>query len=125
MKPTFFKSASEFQRWLQRHHGTERELLVGFHRKELGRGMTYPEALDAALAYGWIDGVRKRLDAESYTIRFTPRKPDSIWSAVNIKRVQELISQGRMKPPGLGAFRERDDRKTRQYSYEREHAQFD
>ena len=125
MQPTFFESASEFQRWLKRHHDIERELLVGFYKKALGRGITYPEALDAALAYGWIDGVRKGLDAERYTIRFTPRKPDSVWSMVNIKRAQELISQGRMKAPGLRAFRERDERMARRYSYEREHAQLD
>ena len=81
--------------------------------------------LDEALAFGWIDGVRKRLDAASYTIRFTPRRPGSIWSAVNIARARELEAGGRMRPPGLCAFRERDERKTRQYSYEREHTSLD
>jgi len=126
MKPAFFKSAADFRRWLEQHHATARELLVGLYRKESGRGgITYPEALDAALSFGWIDGVRKRIDADAYTIRFTPRKPGSIWSAVNIERVRELTSQGLMQPPGLRVFRERDERKTRQYSYERERGKLD
>jgi uncharacterized protein YdeI (YjbR/CyaY-like superfamily) len=98
---------------------------VGFYKKELGRGLTYPEALDAALSFGWIDGVRKRLDAKAYTIRFTPRKPGSVWSVVNIRCARELIAQGLMEAPGLRAFRERDEKKTRQYSYEREQARLD
>ena len=126
MKPAFFKSPTDFRDWLARHHADAGELLVGFYRKESGRGgIAYPEALDAALSFGWIDGVRKRLDAEAYTIRFTPRKPGSTWSAVNIARVGELTSRGLMQPPGLRAFQERDERKTRQYSYEREQAELD
>ena len=125
MKPTFFKSAADFRGWLDKHHATARELLVGFYRKELGRGITYPEALDEALSFGWIDGVRKRIDVKAYTIRFTPRKPGSIWSVVNIQRVRELTSRGRMKPSGLRVFRERDEHKTRQYSYERDHTRLD
>jgi uncharacterized protein YdeI (YjbR/CyaY-like superfamily) len=125
MKPTFFKSAAEFRGWLDTHHAIDRELLVGFYKKESGRGITYQEVLDEALSFGWIDGVRKRIDAEAYTIRFTPRKPGSVWSAVNIQRVQELISRGLMKPAGLRVFQERDERKTRQYSYEREHGILD
>lgn len=113
MKPSFFPSAAGFRGWLDRHHASAAELLAGFHKKESGRGgITYPEALDAALCYGWIDGVRKRFDAESYTVRFTPRKPGSLWSAVNIARVRELIAQGLMQPPGLRAFAERNERKT-------------
>ena len=126
MKPAFFPSAADFRDWLAQHHADAREVLVGFYKKESGRGgMAYPEALDAALAFGWIDGVRKRLDAEAYTIRFTPRKPGSTWSAVNIARVGELTAQGLMKPPGLRVYAERDERKTRQYSYEREQGQLD
>jgi uncharacterized protein YdeI (YjbR/CyaY-like superfamily) len=120
MKPTFFKSAEDIRRWLDKNHGSASELLVGFYRKASGRGITYPEALDEALSFGWIDGVRTRMDAEAYTIRFTPRRPGSIWSAVNIRRVQELIAQGRMHAPGLRVFNERDAQKARQYSYERE-----
>lgn len=123
MKPAFFKSAVDFREWLDQHHAAARELLVGLYRKESGRGgITYPEALDAALSFGWIDGVRKRIDVDAYTIRFTPRKPGSIWSAVNTARAQELIAQGLMKPSGLRVFRECDQRKMRQYSYEREQA---
>jgi uncharacterized protein YdeI (YjbR/CyaY-like superfamily) len=126
MKPAFFQSAADFRDWLAQHHADARELLMGFYRKESGRGgITYPEALDEALSFGWIDGVRKRIDAESYTIRFTPRKPGSIWSAVNIQRVGELTARGLMKPPGLRVYAERDERKSRQYSYEREQAQLD
>ncbi|MGO9011356.1 MAG: YdeI/OmpD-associated family protein [Bryobacteraceae bacterium] len=126
MKPAFFKSAADFRGWLDQHHATTRELLVGLYRKGSGRGgITYPQALDAALSFGWIDGVRKRIDADAYTIRFTPRKPGSIWSAVNIERVRELTSQGLMQPSGLRVFRERDEQRTRQYSYERERGKLD
>jgi uncharacterized protein YdeI (YjbR/CyaY-like superfamily) len=120
MRATFFNSAADFRRWLDEHHATASELLLGFYKKALGRGITYPEALDEALCFGWIDGVRRGVDAETYTIRFTPRRPRSNWSEVNIRRVQELLSQRRMKPPGIKAFRERDERKAAQYSYERE-----
>ena len=100
-------------------------MLLGFYKKELGRGIRYGEALDAALAFGWIDGVRKRLSAEAYTIRFTPRKARSIWSAVNIKRAKELESAGRMAAPGLQAFHERDEKRAKLYSYERATAKLD
>jgi uncharacterized protein YdeI (YjbR/CyaY-like superfamily) len=125
MTPVFFESAAEFRRWLSKHHGNASELLVGFYRKKSSRGMTYPEALDEALSFGWIDGVRKRFDEESYTIRFTPRKPGSVWSQVNIRRARELISLRKMRAPGLHAFQLRDEQKTKQYSYERAQAQFD
>lgn len=108
----FFQSAAEFHRWLEEHHATARELLVGFYRKELGRGIAYSEALDEALAFGWIDGIRKRVDGETYTIRFTPRKPRSVWSAINTRRVRQLISQGLMQPSGLRVFRERREQPT-------------
>jgi uncharacterized protein YdeI (YjbR/CyaY-like superfamily) len=126
VKATFFETAADFRRWLNAHHGKAGELLVGFHTRGSGRGgITYQEALDQALAYGWIDGVRKRVDAHAYTIRFTPRKKGSFWSLVNTKRVGELIKAGRMKAPGLKAFRERDPARTHKYSYEREHLTLD
>jgi uncharacterized protein YdeI (YjbR/CyaY-like superfamily) len=125
MTPAFFKSAADFRGWLGQHHATEAEVLVGFYRRALGRGITYPEALDEALCFGWIDGVRRRIDAEAYTIRFTPRKPRSNWSAVNTERVRALVSQGRMKPSGLRVFHERDERKTAQSSNERDGARLD
>lgn len=126
MTPTFFKSAATFRAWLSRHHDSEQELLVGFHKVATGRPtMTYKEALDEALAFGWIDGVRRRLDDASYTIRFTPRRPTSIWSAVNIRRVKELEADGRMAPAGLAAFASRDEKRSAIYSYERRHAELD
>jgi uncharacterized protein YdeI (YjbR/CyaY-like superfamily) len=126
MKPVFFDSQAEFHRWLEQHHNTASELLVGFYKKQSARGaITYKEALDEALCFGWIDGVRKGIDAVSYTIRFTPRKPRSIWSLVNTSRARQLSRLGLMKPPGLRAFRARNEKKTRQYSYERHRSVFD
>ena len=119
MPPKFFRSAKLFDLWLQSHHATRRELEVGFHKVASGkRSITYPEALDAALCYGWIDGMRRSLDATSYSIRFTPRRPDSIWSAVNVRHVARLEAAGLMQPAGLKAFRERDPKKVEQYSFE-------
>jgi len=126
MKATFFKSADEFRNWLEKNRDKQQELLLGFYKKVSGQGgITYPEALDEALAFGWIDGVRKSLDDASYTIRFTPRKPKSIWSMVNIKRVGELTKLGRMRPSGLKAFEGRDLKKAKQYSYERKTSKLD
>ncbi len=126
MHPTFFDTASGLRRWLRSNHREAAELWIGFHKKSSGRGgITYQEALDEALCFGWIDGVRRSCDESSYTIRFTPRKPASIWSAVNIRRVGQLIETGRMTTAGLAAFARRDPNKSRQYSYERGEAQFD
>jgi uncharacterized protein YdeI (YjbR/CyaY-like superfamily) len=120
MKATFFKSAEEFRRWLDKNHDKQQELLLGFYKKASGRGgITHREALDEALACGWIDGVVKSLDDASYTIRFSPRKAKSIWSLVNIKRVGELTKLGRMRPSGLKAFEARDLKRAKLYSYER------
>jgi uncharacterized protein YdeI (YjbR/CyaY-like superfamily) len=97
-------------------------LLVGFYNKESGKGgLTYPQALDEALCFGWIDGVRRNVDASSYSIRFTPRKPSSNWSEVNTKRMHELIADERVHASGLSAFEKRDPEKTKQYSYEERH----
>jgi uncharacterized protein YdeI (YjbR/CyaY-like superfamily) len=126
MSPVFFKTAAAFRAWLARHHDSATELLVGLHKVASGRkSITYHEALDEALAFGWIDGVRRRLDDDSYSIRFTPRKPTSIWSAVNIKRVKELKAAGRMSPAGLAAFATRDEKRSAIYSYERGAAALD
>jgi uncharacterized protein YdeI (YjbR/CyaY-like superfamily) len=120
MKPRFFRTAAAFHDWLDKNHETQAELVVGFHKKGSGRtSLSYQEALDEALVFGWIDGVRHRVDESSYTIRFTPRRPTSIWSAVNIKRVEELTAAGRMRPPGLEAFEKRDPKKSAIYAYER------
>ena len=117
MTPRFFRSAAAFRTWLAAHHARERELLVGFYHRGSGRGgITYPEARDEALCFGWIDGVRRNYDAASYTIRFTPRKPGSNWSLVNIGRVRALAAAGKMDAAGLREFRGRARKQT--YSYE-------
>jgi len=126
MKPTFFKSASAFRAWLETHHAASRELWVGFYKKASGKkGLTYPEAVDAALCFGWIDGVKKRVDEDSYMHRFSPRTTGSIWSTINTRRAQELIALGLMAPPGLDVFERRDRAKTKLYSYENRPAAFD
>jgi len=119
MEPLFFQSGAEFRKWLERHHGNIPELLVGFYRRgAVKQGLGYAQAVDEALCFGWIDGVRKSRDAESYTIRFTPRKPGSVWSAVNLKRARELIESERMAPSGLAAFEGRDRKRAGLYAYE-------
>jgi uncharacterized protein YdeI (YjbR/CyaY-like superfamily) len=121
IKPTFFATAAHFRKWLTKHHASETELWVGFYKKATGKpSITYPEAVDQALCFGWIDGVRKSLDDESYVNRFTPRRTGSIWSTVNIKRAKELIELGEMQPAGAKAFAARDAKKTRMYSFERD-----
>jgi uncharacterized protein YdeI (YjbR/CyaY-like superfamily) len=117
----FFEDATAFRRWLQRHAGTASELIVGFHKVDSGRpSLTWPESVDEALCFGWIDGVRKRIDDASYQIRFTPRKTTSIWSAINIAKFHALQAQGRMTPAGEQAFAHRKDHRSVVYSYEQE-----
>lgn len=119
MRPTFFRSATEFRRWLNAHHASADELWVGYYKKDSGKpSITWPESVDEALCFGWIDGLRKNVDRVSYKIRFSPRKPTSIWSAVNIKRVQALNAQGRMRSAGLRAFAARRRNRSGVYSYE-------
>jgi len=126
VKPRFFRTPEAFRKWLEKNHDAKDELLVGFYKKGSGRpSMTWPESVDEALSFGWIDGVRKRIDDESYSIRFTPRRKGSIWSAVNIERVSELRNEGRMRPAGLRAFEARTERKSRVYSYENGMGQLD
>src|SRR6476660_3313186 len=118
-KPTFFKSGAEFRVWLDKHHAQTSELLLGFHKTSSRKGgISYKQALDEALCYGWIDGVRTNYDAESYTIRFTPRKARSHWSRINIKRAAELKAARLMQAAGLAAYEKRDESKTINYSYE-------
>jgi uncharacterized protein YdeI (YjbR/CyaY-like superfamily) len=122
----FFESPAELRAWLERHHAEAAELWLGFYKKGAGRpSVTYHEAVDEALCFGWIDGVRKGLDADSYTNRFTPRKPNSYWSRVNVRRAEVLISLGRMHPSGRAAFDARDPARTEQYSFERETSELD
>ena len=125
-KAKYFKSGAEFRAWLESNHDRASELLLGFYKKSASKkGITYPEALDEALAFGWIDGVRRGVDEERYTIRFTPRKARSIWSNVNVKRVGELIAAGRMRDPGLATFAKRAAERSGIYSYEREPIELD
>jgi uncharacterized protein YdeI (YjbR/CyaY-like superfamily) len=126
VKPTFFSSQSDFRRWLEANHDDVAELWVGFHKKASGKpSISYPEALDEALCFGWIDGVRKSLGDTSYTIRFTPRKAKSTWSRVNIARAEDLEKLGRMAPSGSKAFAAREEARSGTYSYENRPQKFD
>jgi uncharacterized protein YdeI (YjbR/CyaY-like superfamily) len=121
MTATFFAKQSEFRKWLDKNHKKETELLVGFYKINSGKpSMTWSQSVDEALCFGWIDGVRKSIDKDSYQIRFTQRKPTSIWSAVNIKKIEELTKQGLMQPAGLVSFENRKENKSKIYSYENE-----
>jgi uncharacterized protein YdeI (YjbR/CyaY-like superfamily) len=118
-KPQFFHSPSAWRAWLEKHHVESEELWVGFYKRDSGRpSITWPESVDGALCFGWIDGVRKSIDDISYKIRFTPRKPQSVWSAVNVRRVNELSTLGLMRAAGLAAFQRRDEDRSGIYSYE-------
>ena len=122
MKPRFFATPAALRKWLEQHHGSATELWVGLYKKGSGRpSVTWPEVVDEALCVGWIDGVRRSIDDERYMNRLTPRKPNSNWSAVNVRRVGELKKQGRMRPAGLEAFARRREDKTATYSYEQRH----
>ena len=122
VKPIFFVKPVAFRAWLEKNHRTADELRVGFYRKDSGRaGITWPEAVDQALCFGWIDGVRHRIDELSYSNRFTPRRAHSTWSAVNIGRVAVLTEQGLMHPAGLAAFERRSEAKSGIYAYEQRH----
>lgn len=117
--PTYFATPADFRAWFAGHAATSTELLVGFMKRGTGQpSITWPESVDEALCFGWIDGVRRRIDDERYTIRFTPRKASSHWSAVNIARMAALQAEGRMSPAGLAAFDRRTEARSRQASYE-------
>lgn len=119
MNPTFFETPDDFRAWLAEHHAAVAALWVGFRKKGSGRrSITWPESVDEALCFGWIDGVRRRVDAESYMIRFTPRRAGSVWSSVNVGRVRVLTELGRMRPAGLAAFRAREEGRSGIYSHE-------
>lgn len=118
-KPRFFATPEELRAWFVDHHDAHDELLVGFHKKATGTPcITWAESVDEALCFGWIDGVRRSLDDNRYTIRFTPRRARSIWSAKNLVRFRELTDEGRVKPAGKRAFEARDEARTNQYSFE-------
>ncbi|HTO16606.1 MAG TPA: YdeI/OmpD-associated family protein [Edaphocola sp.] len=121
MTPIFFSKQSHFRAWLENNHNIETEILIGFYKVNSGKpSMIWSESVDVALCYGWIDGVRKSIDEESYQIRFTKRKHSSIWSAVNIKKIEVLTKQGLMQPAGLASFQNRKESKSKIYSYENE-----
>jgi len=126
MKVRHFASAAKLREWLARRHATATELWVGFHKKATGKpSVTWPESVDEALCYGWIDGIRKSLGETSYAIRFTPRRKGSIWSAVNIRRAAVLRAEGRMAAAGLAAFEVRKENKSGIYSYEQRRDRLD
>jgi uncharacterized protein YdeI (YjbR/CyaY-like superfamily) len=115
----FFKSPNYFRKWLEKNHNKVQEQWVGFYKKSTGKSsLDWPKSVDEALCFGWIDGIRKSIDDESYKIRFTPRKPGSNWSAINLKKIDELIKLGLMKPAGMKVYNERKINKTGEYSYE-------
>lgn len=121
IQPTFFATQSDFRKWLDKNHSKATELFVGFYKVNSAKAsMTWSQSVDQAICFGWIDGVRKSIDNESYFIRFTPRKPTSIWSAINIKKVEELSKQGLMQTAGLVSFNLRKEHKSKIYTYERE-----
>jgi uncharacterized protein YdeI (YjbR/CyaY-like superfamily) len=118
--PNFFSTKSSFRKWFEKNHDKATELLVGFYKVNSGKqSLTWSESVDEAICFGWIDGIRKSIDAESYSIRFTPRKPGSIWSAINIQKVENLSKQGLMHPSGIAAFQKREEKKSAIYSYEK------
>jgi uncharacterized protein YdeI (YjbR/CyaY-like superfamily) len=118
--PVFFPKPDEFRKWLEKNHLTETELLVGYYKVGTRKpSMTWSESVDEALCFGWIDGIRRSVDNESYCIRFTPRNPKSNWSAVNIKKVEEMIRLGKMMPVGLAAYEKRLESRSAIYSYEK------
>ena len=126
MKPKFFTNPLKFRKWLEDNHNKKKELLVGFYKKSSGKpSITWPESVGQALCFGWIDGIRNSIDAESYSIRFTPRNPRSTWSAINIKKVEELKKLGLMKPAGLAAYSRKEENNSNIYSFEQRIVQFD
>jgi uncharacterized protein YdeI (YjbR/CyaY-like superfamily) len=122
-KPVYFATPAKFRAWLEAHHATSTELVVGFHKVGSGKPcMTWSESVDEAVCFGWIDGVRNSLGANAYAIRFTPRKPTSIWSAINVDKVAALRKANKMHPAGEAAFAKRTDAKTGVYAFERNEA---
>ena len=125
MKPKFFPTQEDFRKWLEENHEKEAEISVGFYRVGLGNNyMNWSEAVDQAICFGWIDGIRRKVDEESYSNRFTPRRANSNWSAVNIEKVRVLTEKGLMKPAGIAAFEKRKEEKSAIYAYENEAKQF-
>jgi len=125
MSILFFPTQSHLRKWFEKNHNKVDELWVGYYKKDTGKpSITWPESVDEALCFGWIDGICKSIDEESYKIRFTPRRKGSNWSAVNTKRIKELIKLGLVKPAGLEVFKKRDEKKTNRYSFEQKNVKF-
>jgi uncharacterized protein YdeI (YjbR/CyaY-like superfamily) len=125
VRPHFFADLAAWRRWLEEHHADAEEISVGFWKRGTGKpSLTWPESVDGALCFGWIDGVRHSIDERRYRIRFTPRRPGSNWSAINVRRIEELIAAGQVHEAGLAAYRARTAEKTAVYAYERAHAAF-
>ena len=125
MPHTFFAKQSGFRNWLKKNHKKETEFIVGFYKVDSGKpSMTWSQSVDEALCFGWIDGVRTSIDKDSYQIRFTQRKPKSIWSAINIKKVEDLTKQGLMQPTGIAAFEKRKEERSKVYSFENDEMEF-
>ena len=126
MSPVFFANSAEFRKWLEENHQTETELIVGYYKVGTGKpSINWSDSVAEALCFGWIDGIRKSIDNESYCNRFTPRNPKSNWSAINIKKVEELIRVGKMTPAGLTAYEKRSESRSGIYSYENRPEKFD
>ena len=124
MQPLFFETQSSLRTWFDANHIKENELWVGYYKISTGKlSITWPQSVDEAICFGWIDGIRKTLDKQSYTIRFTPRKPRSHWSAVNIAKAEKMIKAGLMKPAGIKAFNLKEEKRSRKASYEQEFVQ--
>jgi uncharacterized protein YdeI (YjbR/CyaY-like superfamily) len=122
-RPMFFATPAKFRAWLERYHASRKELFVGFYKRDSGKpSITWPQSVDEALCFGWIDGVRRSLGSDAYTIRFTPRKPTSVWSAINVDKITQLKKSGKMREAGLRAFAARTAAKTGVYSFERNEA---
>ena len=123
--PTFFATQSDRRKWFEKNHEKKTELIVGYYKVDSGKpSITWSQSVDEALCFGWIDGIRRSIDGESYCIRFTHRKPTSIWSAINIKKVEEMTKLGLMKPAGLAAFEKRKENKSKIYTYENNPVEF-
>ncbi|MEP7076205.1 MAG: YdeI/OmpD-associated family protein [Acidobacteriota bacterium] len=126
MEPTYFATQKDFRKWLEKNHQKADELLVGFWKLGSNKpSMTWSESVDQALCFGWIDGVRRKVDEEAYTIRFTPRRPKSIWSRINIDKVERLTKEGLMQPAGLAAYDKKEDHRAVIYAYENRPKEFD
>jgi uncharacterized protein YdeI (YjbR/CyaY-like superfamily) len=125
MTPKFFPTQEDFRRWLEENHDRETEIIVGYYNVKSGKGgITWSESVDQALCFGWIDGVRRNIDEESYCNRFTPRRTGSNWSAINIAKIEDLTKKGLMKPSGIAAFEKRKNEKSAIYAYENELKKF-